>query len=331
MKRIVFLMWNLKKYGCNIQIFDYVRDLRNKGFSVEIYYIFRGLHSISDCGIPCESFLKLFLSGKSVDILVCSGFWPVAYLALLFPVKRKIYYLQALDSSLHENVFLKFLAETSYRLNFEKVVISDFLKQKLEAYSSCPIKVMPHGIDYARFSSPGADLSNLKSRKLKVLSVLSGYHRIKGPDLLVNIVKEIKKRRSDISFTLVSFEKTSYSPIFDRFISDPASNELLEEYCRADLFLATSIQEGFFLPALEAMACKVPVVMTDSGGVREYAKNGYNCLLARDASEIIKKRLVEYVLHNQRLRKKLIENGFATAKKFSFQKASERWIRYLDN
>ncbi|WP_433853568.1 glycosyltransferase [Stenotrophomonas nitritireducens] len=38
--------------------------------------------------------------------------------------------------------------------------------------------------------------------------------------------------------------------------------------------------EGFYLPALEAMALGVPVVMTDCIGSREYARDGGNCILS---------------------------------------------------
>jgi hypothetical protein len=46
---------------------------------------------------------------------------------------------------------------------------------------------------------------------------------------------------------------------------------MAEEYCRARVFVHGSWYEGFGLPGLEALACGVPLVTTDSGGPRDYA------------------------------------------------------------
>ena len=44
----------------------------------------------------------------------------------------------------------------------------------------------------------------------------------------------------------------------------------------ADLFLLPSAQESFGLAALEAMACEVPVIASNAGGLPEIIENGIN-------------------------------------------------------
>lgn len=45
-------------------------------------------------------------------------------------------------------------------------------------------------------------------------------------------------------------------------------------YCAADLFVEGSRQAGWNNPVVEAMACGVPVICTDIGGVRDFAHHG---------------------------------------------------------
>jgi Glycosyl transferases group 1 len=65
-----------------------------------------------------------------------------------------------------------------------------------------------------------------------------------------------------------------------RAIRDPVGwDELRELYHWADVFLATPlIEEGFYLPGLEAMATGAVVVSSDAGGNRAYCRFGENCL-----------------------------------------------------
>src|SRR5262249_17486767 len=55
-------------------------------------------------------------------------------------------------------------------------------------------------------------------------------------------------------------------------------NSVQEKLGLADIFLLPSDQESFGLAALEAMACEVPVIASDVGGIREvvtHAVDGY--------------------------------------------------------
>ncbi len=53
-----------------------------------------------------------------------------------------------------------------------------------------------------------------------------------------------------------------------------SSSEVLAQLRRADVLLHTSLSEGLPTVVLEAMACEVPVVVTDCGGVRELVTDG---------------------------------------------------------
>jgi glycosyltransferase involved in cell wall biosynthesis len=87
--------------------------------------------------------------------------------------------------------------------------------------------------------------------------------------------------KSDVGDEVASLLKGSPEFKF-RAIREPVSwDELRKLYHWADVFLATPlIEEGFYLPGLEAMAAGAVVISSDAGGNRAYCDFGNNCLPA---------------------------------------------------
>ena len=56
-------------------------------------------------------------------------------------------------------------------------------------------------------------------------------------------------------------------------------NEVMRKLSQADLFLLPSQLESFGLAALEAMACEVPVIATNVGGLPEVVESGVDGFL----------------------------------------------------
>ena len=98
------------------------------------------------------------------------------------------------------------------------------------------------------------------------------------------------------------------------------TNEVDEILCSSDLFLLPSEKESFGLAALEAMALKVPVISTNTGGLKELNINGNSGYTSEIgdinsmASNAIK------ILSDKSLKKKYRSQAFENAKKYDIKK-----------
>src|SRR5207245_10338955 len=59
----------------------------------------------------------------------------------------------------------------------------------------------------------------------------------------------------------------------------PPQDKIRDIYARCDVWVTASSSEGFNLPAMEAMACRTPVVSTRTGWPEEAVKTGWNGVL----------------------------------------------------
>ncbi len=88
----------------------------------------------------------------------------------------------------------------------------------------------------------------------------------------------------------------------------------------ADLFLLTSETESFGLAALEAMAAKVPVISTNTGGIPEVNVHGFSGMLSNvgDIEDMAKNAIT--ILKDEKTHEQFRNNAFDQAKKFSIEK-----------
>ncbi len=88
----------------------------------------------------------------------------------------------------------------------------------------------------------------------------------------------------------------------------------------ADLFLLTSETESFGLAALEAMAAKVPVISTNSGGLPEVVKHGFSGYMSNvgDVDDMAKNAI--QILKDDTTLNTFKNNAYEQAKKFDIAK-----------
>ncbi|MBI2074529.1 MAG: glycosyltransferase family 4 protein [Candidatus Levybacteria bacterium] len=317
---IVYLIWDTKNSGGNKVVFEHVNGLKKRDYDVKIITVFGKYPKWFPLAVKIKKLTILDIISKT-DILVAT-FWPTVWLANFMKAKRKFYFVQGWEENLYKNIILRKIAKLTHRFPLKKIVISKYIETKIREYisnNSLVIFRLPGcAIDTSIFKPP-SHKKNKTGNKTLILSVISWYQWYKGTDLLNKAVQELKKSHPEYLFTLVSCEKKPYSAIFDHFISNPTPSTLARLYQESDALLLTSRSEGFPLPPLEAMTCRCPVISTRSGGISEYSTHYQNAIILDNITQLWEENIIEKLIHNKKLRNKLIENGYKTSKKYVWE------------
>jgi glycosyltransferase involved in cell wall biosynthesis len=107
-----------------------------------------------------------------------------------------------------------------------------------------------------------------------------------------------------------------------------AADRLPALYQAASVFLFPSLEEGFGLPILEAMACGVPVVASNTSCLPEVG--GEAAIYADPHDQIRIAAQIQRAVEDPSLRASMIEKGYARAREFSWRRAAEATLMVYD-
>jgi glycosyltransferase involved in cell wall biosynthesis len=101
------------------------------------------------------------------------------------------------------------------------------------------------------------------------------------------------------------------------FLESGKEKELAEIYAAASVYLDPSLQEGFGMQVIEAMACGTPVVCSNRGALPEVAGNAALLVDPENLAEMAS--AVKKVLRDERLQMQLKSHGHQRAASFSWE------------
>lgn len=138
------------------------------------------------------------------------------------------------------------------------------------------LHTVPVGMDPAVFT-PVAGVDRIPGR---IMTTASADIPMKGLTVLLEALAKTRTERPDAHLVVIGKLKTKKSAVpavlerlglrdAVRFVSGVETSEIVRLYAEAELAVVPSLYEGFSLPAVEAMACGVPLVATTGGALPE--------------------------------------------------------------
>jgi N-acetyl-alpha-D-glucosaminyl L-malate synthase BshA len=164
--------------------------------------------------------------------------------------------------------------------------VSDYLRQETYDHFEVNngIEVIPNFIDTDRFYRQNKEHFKqvLCPNGEKVIVHVSNFREVKNTKQVVEVFHRVQNGQSDVKLLLVgdgpervpTERKARDLGVYDdiRFLG---KQDPIEEILSiSDVFLMPSESETFGLAALEAMACRVPTVVSDVGGLPELVNDG---------------------------------------------------------
>jgi glycosyltransferase involved in cell wall biosynthesis len=263
------------------------------------------------------------------DVVIATWWETAEWVAALSARKgAKVYFIQ------HHEIFgdlPKARSRATYRLPFHKIVIAQWLKEVMsEQYGDRTVDVVPNSVDRTQFFAP------VRGKQLapSVGFMYSDVH-FKGVDSTLASLRIVRERIPDlrmISFGVQRPNSRLALPKGAEFFYLPPQDEIRNLYARCDAWITASRSEGFNLPALEAMACRTPVVSTRTGWPEEAVKSGWNGVLV-DVDDVMGlAHGIEWVLtRSDEEWRNLSANAYATASIGSWEESARMFEKALEH
>ncbi|MFQ5645596.1 MAG: glycosyltransferase [bacterium] len=276
---------------------------------------------------------------KKTEYDLCHAFFGFPSGLVAYRLRKKLPYIVSLRGSdvpgfnnrfSWEYVFLTPLFKKIWSRSREVVANSRGLK--LLAAQTAPLQeigIIYNGIDTGEFAPQ--ENRPAEADEFNIITVSRLIER-KGLDYLIKALPEIPNPRTKLTIIgegnlqnklkLLARELGVYDRVdFPGFVEH---RHLPEYYRNADLFVLPSKNEGMSNTVLEAMACALPVITTDTGGTDELIRDNGIIIPMEDSGAI--SRAVREIMTDAGLRKKMSGKSRESALEFGWHKQAMKYL-----
>ncbi len=231
------------------------------------------------------------------------------------------------------NLYFKLILKVAIKAN-HLIAVSNLTKKDLVRILKVPetkISVIHEGVDGKKYYP-----LEKKRKKLFTIGYLGGFGKRKNIDYILKVAKEFENNKK------ILFKIAGKGPELDRllrlkkkmnlknveFAGFVPDEELNNFYNSLDLFLFPSHYEGFGLPVTEAMACGIPVMVSNVSSLIEIAEDTGILINPKKPEDAV--RNIKKIVKNVDLQKKLRIKSIKKAKEFNWDKTAKETFKIYE-
>jgi glycosyltransferase involved in cell wall biosynthesis len=183
---------------------------------------------------------------------------------------KKIYFVQHHEI---QEYLSPMRTRATYRMPMHKIVVAQWLADVMRnEYDDHDVDVVRNAVDHRQF------FASERSKQIRpTVGLMYSVTRWKRFPLALQALEDVRSRLPELHVICFGMDYPPEPlPGFVSFSYRPSQESLRAAYSSCDVWLTASTSEGFNLPAMEAMACRTPVVSTRTGWPAEAVVDGVN-------------------------------------------------------
>lgn len=198
------------------------------------------------------------------------------------------------------------------------------------------LQVVHSGVDVDRFQHSDKGILRKEygiPKAIKVIGNIAAIAPHKDYFTFVDTAEILLKTNQQLKFLIIGGDGgeealikayIAEKKLTDYFILTGFRKDIAQILPEIEVFLFTSKEEGLGTSVIDALACGVPVVATDAGGIPEIIQDGMNGFLASVGNAAKLAEQINYVLLNTGEQDSIIKKGKETAQQFSKKRMAEK-------
>ena len=235
-----------------------------------------------------------------------------------------------------------------HAIHDSRFIITDSEFTKLDILRSFRVreeKIIPIPLGVSEQFHQKADPSMVEDFKLKFdlkypyILFVGNTKPHKGLDVLLRAFKDVLTLFPEVDLVFIggspdsdkSLQMLMNNPVLSKKVKSLgriSNDELILAYQGAEMFVLPSLYEGFGLPALEAMACGIPVIVSDAGSLPEVV--GDAAIICKSGNYGMFAEAIMNLLRNSILKNEMIEKGKAHSAGFPWRATAQKTLEVYE-